>query len=212
MPSENKVNHLFWFFHDLLYYYVCTFCRLKLSGSDEIPKEGGVIIASNHIDAVDPFLLGSTVPRELWFMAKKELFEVPIQGQLIRRVNAFPVDRFGFDIEVIKKSISFLKEGKALIMFPEGTRSKDGIIKEGKIGVGMLARKAGVPIVPAYIENTNKSFCNFLKGKRMITRFGAPIEAEWINSRPNNKAGYKEISDLLMERIRALQAEKEISV
>jgi len=185
-----------------------TLCRLKLTGTENIPMEGGVIIASNHIAGADPFLLGSTVPRELWFMAKKELFEVPIQGPLIARVNAFPVDRFGFDIEVIKTSISLLKEGKPLIMFPEGTRSKDGVIREGKIGVGMLARKAGVPIVPTYIENTRKAWWNLFKGKRMITRFGEVIEADWINSLPNNKIGYKEITDLLMERIRGLQGAK----
>ncbi len=170
--------------------------------------QGGLIIASNHIAGADPFLLGSAVPRELWYMAKKELFEVPIQGPLIAKVNAFPVDRFGFDLDVIKTSISLLKEGKPLIMFPEGTRSKDGVIKEGKIGVGMLARKAGVPIVPAYLENTRKAWWNLFKGKRMITRFGEIIDADWINSRPKNKDGYKEITDLLMERIRDLQNSK----
>lgn len=205
MPSKDKVNRLYWFCHDLISIYMYTLCRLKLTGTDNIPRDGGLIIASNHNAGADPFLLGSTVPRELWYMAKKELFEVPIQGRFIAKVNAFPVDRFGFDIEVIKKSIAFLKEGKALIMFPEGTRSKDGQIKEGKIGVGMLARKAGVPIVPVYMENTKKAWWNFLKGKRMITRFGKIIEAEWINSRANSKEGYKEITDLLMERIRALQ-------
>ena len=205
MPSKNKVNGLYWFCHALINAYMRTFCRLRLSGTENIPREGGLVIASNHIAGADPFLLGSTVPRELWFMAKKELFEVPIQGKFIAKVNAFPVDRFGFDLEVIKTSITFLKEGKALIMFPEGPRSKDGQIKEGKIGVGMLARKAGVPIVPAYLENTRKAWWNLLKGKRMITRFGEIIDADWINSRANSKEGYKEITDLLMERIRGLQ-------
>jgi 1-acyl-sn-glycerol-3-phosphate acyltransferase len=205
MPSKAKVNRLYWFCHGLINVYMYTLCRLKLSGTKYIPRDGGLIIASNHIAGADPFLLGSTVPRELWFMAKKELFEVPIQGKFIAKVNAYPVDRFGFDLEVIKTSIKYLKEGKALIMFPEGTRSKDGQIKEGKIGVGMLARKAGVPIVPAYIANTKKAWWNFLKGKRMITRFGQIIPADWINSRENSKEGYKEITDLLMQRIRGLQ-------
>jgi len=199
------VNYLYWFIHDSLKAYMYTLCRLKLSGTEKIPRDGGVIIASNHIAGADPFLLGATIPRELWFMAKKELFEVPIQGPLIARVNAFPVDRFGFDLAVIKKSISLLKEDKALIMFPEGTRSYDGTVRDGKIGVGMLARKAGVTIVPAYIENTRKAWWNWIKGKRMITRFSDPLEADWINSFPNNKTGYQEITDELMKRIRALQ-------
>ena len=182
-----------------------TLGRLKLSGTEYIPRDGGLIIASNHIAGADPFLLGSAVPRELWYMAKKELFEVPVQGWFISKVNAFPVDRFGFDLEVIKKSISFLQLGRALIMFPEGTRSKDGKVREGKIGVGMLARKAGVPIVPVYIENTRKAWWNLFKGKRMIVRFGEIIDSEWIKGRSNGKEGYREITELLMKKINELQ-------
>ena len=207
MPSENKVNYLFWLCHYLITAYMRTLCRLKLTGTDKIPRDGGLIVASNHIAGADPFLLGSMMPREMWFMAKKELFEVPVQGWFISHVNAFPVDRFGFDLEVIKTSISLLKQERALIMFPEGTRSKDGAIMEGKIGVGMLARKAGVPIVPVYLENTKKAWWNFLTGKRLIARVGDAIEADWITERKNNKEGYREITDLLMQRIKALQEE-----
>ena len=205
MPKKAKVNRFYWFLHYLINIYMRTLCRLKLHGTENIPLDGGLIITSNHIAGADPFLLGSAVPRELWFMAKKELFEPFLQGYIIKRVNAFPVNRYSFDLEVIKKSISILKQGKALIMFPEGTRSEDGQIKEGKIGAGMLARKAGVPIVPVYIENTRKAWWNIFLGKRMKVIFGRVIDADWIISRANSKVGYKEITDESMKRIRELK-------
>ncbi|MCP4580164.1 MAG: 1-acyl-sn-glycerol-3-phosphate acyltransferase [candidate division Zixibacteria bacterium] len=207
MSEKNRVNYLFWFLHTLIYIYMRLLGGLRLRGKHKIPRDGGLIIASNHIAAADPFLLGSAIPRELWFMAKKELFKPFLLGRFIAKVNAFPVDRFGFDIEVIKKSISLLKQGRALIMFPEGTRSKDGRIMEGKIGVGMLAYKAGVPIVPAYVANTKRAWWNLFKGKRMKVNFGDVIEADWIKSLPGSKEGYRQITDLLMERIRELQGD-----
>jgi 1-acyl-sn-glycerol-3-phosphate acyltransferase len=205
MPSKTKVNRLYWFFHFIINIYMRTLCRLKVTGVENIPRTGGLIIASNHIAAADPFLLGSAVPRELWFMAKKELFQPPFLGWLLPKLNAYPVDRFGFDLDVIKVSIAFLQDGKALIMFPEGTRSKDGAIQEGKIGVGMLARKAGTPIVPVYLENTGKAWWNFIRGRRMIVSFGEKISEEWMAARPNGKDGYGEIARKVMQKIRELQ-------
>jgi 1-acyl-sn-glycerol-3-phosphate acyltransferase len=209
MPSKTKINRLYWFCHDLISMYMFSLGRLKITGMENIPPENGLILASNHVAGADPFLLGSAAPREMWFMAKKELFEVPVQGWFISHVNAFPVDRFGFDLEVIKKSITLLQEGKALIMFPEGTRSKTGEVREGKIGVGMLARKAGAPIVPVYMENTRKAWFNFLKGKRMYIRFGPVVDSEWIKSLPNGKDGYRQITELVMQRINDLKNNRE---
>jgi 1-acyl-sn-glycerol-3-phosphate acyltransferase len=137
------------------------------------------------------------------------LFEIPIEGWLIKRFNAFPVDRFGFDLTVIKKSIEILESGQALVMFPEGTRSKDGKIHEGKIGVGMLARKAGVPIMPVYIENSRKAWLNLITGKRFIVRFGEIISADWIMAQENSKEGFKTITDEVMRRIIELSCKKD---
>lgn len=96
-------------------------------------------------------------------------------------------------------------------MFPEGTRSKDGKIHEGKIGVGMLAKKAGVPIVPAYIENSKNAWINFFQGRRLRVIFGQVIEAGWIDTKQNSKSGYKEITDEVMERIKALKQKIDLS-
>ncbi|NLI14873.1 MAG: 1-acyl-sn-glycerol-3-phosphate acyltransferase [candidate division Zixibacteria bacterium] len=215
MPEEirqlkrKSTNYTYWFAHALIAIYIRTLCRLKRTGHEKIPKQGGLIIASNHQAAADPFIMGTAVPRELAFMAKKELFEIPIEGWLIKRFNAFPVDRFGFDLGVIKKSIEILESGQALVMFPEGTRSKDGKIHEGKIGVGMLARKAGVPIMPVYIENSRKAWLNLITGKRFIVRFGEIISADWIMAQENSKEGFKTITDEVMRRIIELSCKKD---
>ncbi|OQX91340.1 MAG: hypothetical protein B6D58_08500 [candidate division Zixibacteria bacterium 4484_95] len=205
MQKENRVNSFYWGCHFVINLYMRSLCRLELYGLENIPAEGGLIIASNHTSIADPFLLGSTVPRELWFMAKKELFKSFLLKNIISRLNAFPVDRFGFDIDVIRQSLAVLKQGKALVMFPEGTRSKDGIIRKGKIGIGMLAKKAGIPIVPVYMENTRKAWMNFIRGKNLRVVFGQIIEVTWINTRRESKDGYIEITDEVMSRIKILK-------
>jgi 1-acyl-sn-glycerol-3-phosphate acyltransferase len=200
-PKPKRVNYSFWIARFFIAIYIRVFCRLKRIGHSNVPREGGLIIASNHLAAADPFIMGSAVPRELAFMAKKELFEIPIEGWLIKRLNAFPVDRFGFDLAVIKKALEILESGMALVMFPEGTRSKDGHIREGKMGIGMLARKAKAPIIPVYIENSKKAWFNFITGKRFVVRFGEKITAEWIMAQENSKDGYKAITEEVMRRI-----------
>jgi 1-acyl-sn-glycerol-3-phosphate acyltransferase len=205
MQKENRVNRFYWGCHFIVNLYMRSLCRLDSCGLENIPFKGGLIIASNHTSIADPLLLGSTVPRELWYMAKKELFKVFLLKNIISRLNAFPVDRFGFDIEAIRQSLAVLKQGGALVMFPEGTRSKDSVIREGKIGMGMLARKAGVPIVPAYMENSKNAGINFFKGRKLKIIFGQVVKANWINTRQNSKIGYKEITDEVMKRIKILK-------
>jgi 1-acyl-sn-glycerol-3-phosphate acyltransferase len=205
-PIKIRPNKLFWIIRSFIAIYIRIFCRLKCFGAENVPRQGCLIIASNHVAAADPFILGSAIPRELAFMAKKELFETFFVGWLIRRVNAFSVDRFGFDLETIKKSLAVLDKGMALMMFPEGTRSKDGQLGEGKIGIGLLARKAGAPIVPVYIANSTAAWFNFLKGKRFEAHFGKIIDSDWIKAQENSKAGYQAITDEVMKRIGELKA------
>ena len=207
MQTQDRINRFYRGCHLLINLYMRSLGRLDLHGTENIPSSGGLIIASNHVAQADPFLLGSTVNRELWFMAKKELFKSLLMRSILSRLNTLPVDRFGFDMEVIKKSLAVLRQGGALVMFPEGTRSKNGKIHEGKIGVGMLAKKAAVPIVPACIENSKKAWLNFFQGKRLSVIFGKVVEVEWINAMQNSKNGYEEIADEVMKRIKTLKQE-----
>lgn len=94
-----------------------------------------------------------------------------------------------------------MREGKVLLLFPEGTRSRDGNFLEPKLGIGMIALEAGVPIVPAYISNSGNLLNCFLRKKRLIIGFDSPIQESWLDGVPKNKEGYKEIGQEIMRRI-----------
>jgi 1-acyl-sn-glycerol-3-phosphate acyltransferase len=177
------------------------FCRLRIVGIENVPKTGAMILASNHISAVDPPFLGSTLNRPLFYMAKKELFRNFILGPLIKRLNTVPVDRGVFDRNALQRSLQILKGGDGLIMFPEGTRSRSGKLGKGKPGIGMLAKSASVPIVPAYIHNSKIFHKLLITGRRLIIGFGEPIGVEWIRSVKDEKEGYRRITAEVMERI-----------
>jgi 1-acyl-sn-glycerol-3-phosphate acyltransferase len=143
---------------------------MRVLGRDNIPLEGPVIIAANHLAFLDPPAVGAAfAPRHLSYLAKAELFTFPPFGALISSLNAFPVDRSKGDTAAIRKAVAILKEGRALLMFPEGGRNHTGTA-EAKNGVVLLARLSGAPVVPAYISGTRNA-----KFRRPITvRFGTP--------------------------------------
>ena len=127
---------------------------LSVRGAEHVPSSGPALIVSNHQSILDPPLIGGATRRRIYFLAKAELFRIPIFGWLIRALHARPVRREGSDPRALKTAARLLKEGKALLVFPEGTRSLDGRLGEGKPGVGMLAVTSGAPVVPAYVSGT----------------------------------------------------------
>jgi 1-acyl-sn-glycerol-3-phosphate acyltransferase len=183
--------------------------RFRKGGTDLIPKKGGVIIASNHAAYVDPPFVGAASPRELSYLAKRELFNNGLFGWLIRKYNAFPITRGSFDRKGMSQAMKLLKERKALLLFPEGTRSKDGNLMEPKLGVGKIAVEAGVPIVPAYIGNSKDLLSTFLRREKLVIVFGSPILKSWLDKIPKDKEGYKRIGQEIMCRIRMLKEKAE---
>jgi len=127
---------------------------LRVRGAEHIPSSGPALIVSNHQSVLDPPLIGGATRRRIYFLAKAELFRIPVFGWLMRALHARPVRRQGSDPRALKMAARLLKEGKALLVFPEGTRSLDGRLGEGKPGVGMLAVTSGAPVVPAYVSGT----------------------------------------------------------
>lgn len=130
--------------------------RIEYLERERIPKSGSLIICANHSSYIDPFLLGAMCDRPIYFMAKKELFHIPILAWLVRILNGFPVDRDNPDRKAIRESIELLKEGKILGLFPEGTRYKDGKLGRVYHGVSLIALKTGVSILPVAILGANK--------------------------------------------------------
>ncbi|MDR0977765.1 MAG: 1-acyl-sn-glycerol-3-phosphate acyltransferase [Endomicrobium sp.] len=170
-----------------------SFYRWHIEGTENIPRSKGAIIAPNHISFFDPPLTGSAMKRPLYFMAKKELFDIPVFGWIIKRTNAFPVKRGVQDVSAMKHAFSLLKEGHLLLMFPEGTRSKDGKLGKARGGTGMVACNAQVPLVPVKIENTNK----MLEFKQIKIKYGKPIYPPTDFS----KDDYVALSQKVLDRI-----------
>lgn len=178
---------------------------IRIYGREHIPKEGAFILASNHISYYDPPLVGSYIPRELFFFAKKELFDNKPLGWIIWRTNARPVRRGQMDRQALATSLQILRDGYGLTMFPEGTRSKTKEFLPAKPGLGLLAAKAACPIVPTYIHGANRMKECFLRRERLSLSYGEPISEAWIAERADSKEGYLEITAEVMRRITTLR-------
>lgn len=148
--------------------------RCEVYGRENIPAEGPVVIASNHLSLLDPPVLGAAATRKVHFMAKSELFKPAWFGALIRKLGAFPVKRGEMDREAIKTGLAILKENKVLAVFPEGTRSKTGELGRAGGGAFMMGVKRKAKIVPAYIYGTDLTRHPGWPKVRVI--FGKPIE------------------------------------
>lgn len=147
-------------------------------GLENIPREGGFILCSNHLNARDPFYLAVlSRERKFHFMAKAELFKNPVVGVFLRGLEAFPVDRGHSDLAAVRTSLQLLKEGHGLGIFPQGTRSRDNTPTPMLDGVAMIAMRAGVPVIPAYIGGPYRLF------RKTQVSFGAPIDLSDLGRR-----------------------------
>jgi 1-acyl-sn-glycerol-3-phosphate acyltransferase len=148
--------------------------RLRIVGQERIPATGAIIFAANHRSFADPPLLGSATHHYVNFLAKEELCRFRPFGWLISNLHAHPLNRKGGDVAAFKTAKRVLGEGQALIVFPEGKRSKTDQIGPARAGVGLLAQMAKCPIVPTYLHNSA-----YLRQFRPLTiAFGDPIRAQ----------------------------------
>jgi len=154
---------------------------VRVHGRRYVPKKGAVLIAANHMSFIDPPLMGHAAKRECFFLAKEELFgQSKFFRWLISYYNAIPIKRGkAFDIHLFKESSKLIKKGQAIILFPEGTRSLEGKFLPFKTGVGMLALRYNVPVVPAYIRNTHRPLKEWLSRRsRIEVFFGEPLRPQ----------------------------------
>ena len=128
------------------------FFGLRSRGREHVPAAGPVLFVANHASFLDPPLVGSASPRHLNFLAKAELFGIPLFGGLIRRLNAHPLRREGGDAAALRTALRVLKSGGALLVFPEGTRGENEVLGTPKPGAGMLAVLGGAPVIPVYVS------------------------------------------------------------
>jgi 1-acyl-sn-glycerol-3-phosphate acyltransferase len=147
-----------------------TVWRMRVHGAELVPRDGPLIVACNHVSYFDPPALGVAMPRPIHYMAKVELFAMPVLGPVIARLNAFPVDRSRGDVAAIRRSVEVLKGGAAVGIFPEGTRNASGRVT-AQVGVALLASLSGAPVLPAYVAGSARA--NRLG--RIDVAFGEPV-------------------------------------
>lgn len=157
------------------------FFPIRIKGESILDKKGSLILAANHVSYLDPIVLGIAIKRQIHFMAKKEIFEVPILGFIVKSLGAIPVDREKTTPESIKRAFSILRDGRILGIFPEGTRSVNGEILELNVGLIKIALKTNVPIIPIGINGTFEIYSSksklpkIYKRKKIYINFGKPV-------------------------------------
>jgi 1-acyl-sn-glycerol-3-phosphate acyltransferase len=189
-------------FYDVAKVFVKTILRttfrFRVVGAEKVPRDGGLVVAANHISNFDPPILGVAIPRPVWYMAKKELFAMPIVRWLIPRLNAFPVDRQAGGTAALRASLRMLKEGRAVVIFPEGGRNVTGTNEE-KAGAAFLAAAGGVPVIPAAIGGTRR----LRPFGRVTVAFGEPMRV--VRNRQSDGDDLEKGAAEIMQRIRALE-------
>ncbi len=182
----------------ILWAIVATLFGFKTIGRENVPATGPLIVACNHVSNLDPPCLGVGMPRPVSYMAKTELFDIPVLGPVITGLGAFPVDRSRGDIASIKTAIGILERGTCLGIFPEGGRNTDGT-KAAQMGVALLASRSGATVVPAYVSGTSKSKFR----SRVTVVFGKPLRFE--AGRKARRDDLAKWTEELMGRIYALR-------
>lgn len=202
------MNILYWLCRDLLRFASDTAFRGEVSGLENVPRHGPYLLAANHCSHLDPPMLGCQIPHQVRFFARKSLWKPGIPKWWMDHIECIPVDRDGADVGALKKTIAALEAGAVVILFPEGTRSMDGQLQPAKAGVGMIACKARVPVVPARIFG---SFEAFGRNAKLPTphpisyAIGRPLEPADYDDPAAGKQRYQLASERIMSAIAALE-------
>ncbi|RKY04066.1 1-acyl-sn-glycerol-3-phosphate acyltransferase [Candidatus Poribacteria bacterium] len=180
----------------------------EVTGLENVPDEGGALIASNHVSYLDPPILGAASKRELFYMARDSLFKPGPIGWFLRYLNAFPVKRDKPDRSALKRALELLESGKLVLVFPEGTRSWDGTLGKPHLGVGFIAYHSRVPVIPVYVSGTEKALPRgkaIIKRAKVTVHFGKPVYLDDLRAHPRPREVYRLIGERIMAAIAELQ-------
>ncbi len=203
-----EMEPVYGFFHYLATVIYGMFFRGEIVGTENLPKDGSFLIAANHASFLDPPFIGSQVPRQIAYFARKTLWKKGFASWWLDEVGTIPVDRDGGqDVSAIKRVLKALKEDKGLILFPEGTRTSDGHLQEPKAGVGLIACRAKVPVVPARIFGSYEAFGkgrSLRLGTSVTIVFGKPILPDEYHDAGAGKQRYQVASTRIFSHIAGL--------
>ena len=207
----NPVYRLGWLFFRLVY---AGYFRWRVFNPERVPTSGPVILAANHASFIDPPLVGAGLHRECSFLARDTLFRGPA-GWLLKRWQAIPLDREGSSAAGMKRLIHAVEAGRPVILFPEGTRTRDGRLQPARSGIGLIVIKTDAPVVPVRVWGTFEAFgrhVRFPKSKRIMVKYGHPIHFHELRaeakrcSKERLKQIYQEVADRIMAEIGKLEA------
>jgi 1-acyl-sn-glycerol-3-phosphate acyltransferase len=181
----------------------------KITGVENIPAEGGLILCSNHASFLDPPLVGSCIwQRQIGYFARDTLFRNPLFGWVIRTLHAFPIKRGAVDRAALQAFKERVEAGAGVLVFPEGTRSPDGQLQKGKAGVGMLIHGCpGATVVPVRVHGSEKAWPKgawFIRMEEISVNFGPPLDLHPEYSLPEERPTFDRITEKVMAAIAAL--------
>lgn len=189
--------------------------RGEVEGLANLPIDGAFLVAANHASHLDPPFIGAVIPHQLAFFARKTLWKPGIGAWWMDNVGAIPVDRDGSDLSAIKRVLATLAAGHPIALFPEGTRSPDGKLQPAKAGVGLIACKTGVPVVPCRIFDSHLALGRsggFRPGTPVDIVFGPPLSSADYDHKSDGKERYQRASERIMAAIAALERPKPVIV
>jgi 1-acyl-sn-glycerol-3-phosphate acyltransferase len=195
-----------------------TYFRGEVYNAHNVPERGPVIIASNHVGYIDPFCVGAAVNRRICYLCRESAFKWPIIGYLLKKWNAVPVDRDGKNPRGLKAVLDRLKDGEAVMLFPEGTRTYDGNLQRAKPGIGLLVAQSQAPVLPVRIFGMWEAFNRHMKFPRPkkvkvvfgeLISFDEKIEKLKNSDRESAKLLYQEIADGIMMAIENIKPKNE---
>ncbi len=207
----NFVYYCGWRFFRTVYK---VYCRAEWFNPERVPRTGPVILACNHASIIDPPLVGTGLDRGISYLARESLFRFPGIGWLFRNWDAVPVDRDGGGAKGLKAILDRLLAGGGIILFPEGTRTRDGRLQPARSGIGLTVIKSNAPVVPVRVFGTLDSFGRDMKipmPRKIMAKYGKPMNfaALRVEARTCSKARlkeiYQEIADQIMAEIAKLQ-------
>lgn len=179
--------------------------RYKAVGS--VPRTGGILIASNHASFVDIPLLGCGITRRVWFLGRHDLFPIPLLNQMLQVLGWIPLRVGRLDRVAFAKAAEHIKDGRAVAIFPEGTRSASGKLRPGKPGIGWIVNQTGCLVVPAYIKGTHEVLpvgAFWPRFRRVTVLYGPPVDFSEDLKHLEGKALYQHVSRTVMAKIAAL--------
>ena len=188
--------------------------RCRVYNPERVPETGPVILAANHASFIDPPLVGAGLRRDINYLARESLFRFPGIGALLRSWNSVPVDREGGGAAGLKKILDRLLAGGAIILFPEGTRSRDGKLQPARSGIGLTAIKSDAVVVPVRVFGTYEAYgrrMRFPRPRRVTVKYGEPMRFEALRAEAKtcSKARLKEIYQQVSGEIMATIAKLE---